>query len=197
MTSSSAAPSAPASSQVSSPSSLIPRSSLPSKRIAMAASVGNHSTNILPAQDPMFVPPRGEGRVTHAPGSGPGVLPPDGGVPDRVAADARPPVPAAAGAPPAPPAPPAQPPPAARPAAAGPRADAGRSPPPARLPAGGGGGAARAPPPVAARPAAPRRGGHRPGAPTRPGRPRRRRGRRRAPRRWGTAGPHDTGSPPR
>src|SRR5438045_9159411 len=61
----------------------------------MSGSVGNHSTNILPAQDPMFVPPRGEGRVTHAPGSGPGVLPPDGGVPDRVAADARPPVPAA------------------------------------------------------------------------------------------------------
>src|SRR5947207_6312772 len=83
----------------------------------MSGSVGNHSTNILPAQDPMFVPPRGEGRVTHAPGSGPGVLPPDGGVPDRVAADARPPVPAAAGSPQAPQ---AEPPAADGSAAAGP-----------------------------------------------------------------------------
>jgi DNA-binding CsgD family transcriptional regulator len=35
----------------------------------MSGSVGNHSTNILPAQDPMFVPPQGEGHVRHAPGS--------------------------------------------------------------------------------------------------------------------------------
>src|SRR5215510_3163927 len=35
----------------------------------MSGSVGNHSTNILPAQDPTFVPPRGEGHVADAPGS--------------------------------------------------------------------------------------------------------------------------------
>src|SRR5688572_28615898 len=29
-------------------------------RIAMSGSIGNQTTNILPRQDPMFVPPRGE-----------------------------------------------------------------------------------------------------------------------------------------
>src|SRR5690349_17230041 len=49
------------------PSALRPR------RGAMPRAVGNHSTNILPARDPMFVPPRGEGRVPQAAGSRGGV----------------------------------------------------------------------------------------------------------------------------
>src|SRR5690242_19938956 len=35
-------------------------------RIAMSGSVGNQTTNILPRQDPMFVPPRGEDDVPEA-----------------------------------------------------------------------------------------------------------------------------------
>jgi hypothetical protein len=38
----------------------------------MSGSVRNHTTNILPAQDPMFVPARGEEHVRDAPGGQPG-----------------------------------------------------------------------------------------------------------------------------